>query len=161
MPAPPDIYFPPFDLPVPVNVIAPGFVCLSSALGRKTLSLDAYLATDVGGHDVMLGVPAEFTSTALKHYLNCKSQSQQPTTLSALIDTTQPAFPRWRPLLHGMKNIYRSFCCKPCLGWLIFAADATSQQHVRARACTRGILPSRSSLFLLWIFPSSLSKESY
>ena len=66
----------------------------------------------------------------LEHYLFCKARARQPTTLSVLVDTNHPAFPKWRPLLYGMKK--RS--CKFCPGltfWIDESEPDNSQTSLR------------------------------
>ena len=65
----PSVSFPPFNFDVSLEAISdPGFACLISDEVRKPLSLDTFLATDVSGYDVLLGVPPEFFSAAVQHY---------------------------------------------------------------------------------------------
>jgi hypothetical protein len=98
------VLFPLFGLKVPTESLKAGFVFLSSPHQRSILSLDTYLATNIAGNDVVLGVPPEYFAKAVQHYLMCKAKATQPTTLCVLVDTLHYLFPQWRQLLHGMKK---------------------------------------------------------
>jgi len=99
------IEFPFFGITVPFEHVKEGFVHLLSPSHRSTLSLRTYLATDIAGHDVVLGVLAEYFTKAVQHYLHCKAKSSEPTNLCVLVDTSHHLFPRWKQLLYGMKKI--------------------------------------------------------
>jgi len=99
------IHFPLFGLSTTREHIKAGFTYLLSPTFRSPLSLRAYLATDIAGHDVVLGVPPEYFAKAVQHYLHCKAKSSKPTTLCALVDTRHHLFPKWGQLLYGMRKI--------------------------------------------------------
>ena len=138
-PAPPNIKFPFFNLEVSLAHLRQfGFIYLVSPSVRSTPSLHTYLTTDVGGHDVMLGVPPEYFAEAIKHYWNCKAKSSAPTTLCVLVDTSHHLFPKWKPLLYGMK---RKKCSK-VPGHAFWIDDSepdhsnTSVRNLKQSACS-------------------------
>jgi len=81
-----------------------GCVHLSSPEGRVYLPLSAYLARDISGQDVFLSTPPEYLTTAIQHYLKCKSHSSTAMSLCVLVNTHHELFPQWRPMLLGMKR---------------------------------------------------------